>query len=148
MIVKNYMIKNINSVCDSDTIGYAIKLMQKSKMSVLPVVDEENNFMGSLYSSNLLKNILPEEYGYIESEILLYEVNQAANNLKEIKDKLVTDYMSKKSIAINDTDSMDHIAEVMLTNEESFLFVTNEAGKLRGYLTRAGLLYYLLKVGE
>lgn len=148
LYIKDFMIRNMTSVCDCDTLEYAIELMQKTQMTVLPVVDKKNIYLGSIYSRNLLKNILPEEYGYLESARLLHNVNQAANNLHEIRRKLVKDYMSKKVIALKDSDEMKHVAEIMLKNKESVLFITNEIGRLRGYINRGDLLYYLLKAGE
>ncbi|MDI3547412.1 MAG: hypothetical protein PWR10_1064 [Halanaerobiales bacterium] len=146
--VKKYMVRNLNSVCEDDTLDSAIRYMHKYEMTILPVVDSENRFLGTIYSRNILKNILPEEYGYLESHRLLYDVNQAAENLKEIKGKRVKDYMSTNTIAVRETDTMDNIADVMLNNKESYLYVINEADKLRGYITRADLLYYLLEVGK
>lgn len=148
LYIKDFMIRNMTSVSDCDTLEYAIELMQKAQMNVLPVVDNENIYLGSIYSRNLLKNILPEEYGYLESVRLLHNVNQAANNLHEIRRKLVKDYMSKKVIALKDSDEMKHVAEIMLKNKESVLFITNKIGRLRGYINRGDLLYYLLKAGE
>lgn len=148
MQIKNLMIRSMVSVCSYDTLEYTIELMQKSQMNVLPVVDDQNVYLGSIYSRNLLKNILPEEYGYLESARLLHNVNQAANNLYEIKNKVVEDYMLKKVTALKDTDEMKHVAEIMLKNKESVVFITNDRGRLRGYINRGDLLLYLLKVGE
>lgn len=148
MHIKNFMIRSMVSVCYYDTLEYTIELMQKTQMNVIPVVDDENMYLGSIYSRNLLKNILPEEYGYLESSRLLYDVNQAANNLHEIRTRSVEDYMSKKVSALRDSDDMKHVAEIMLKNKESIIFVTNDRGRLRGYINRGDLLLYLLKVGE
>ncbi len=146
--VKKYMMRTMNSVCTEDTIKDVIRAMYKVEMSVLPVVDEENRFLGTIYSKNILKNIIPEQYGLLESHRLLYEVNQAAENLDEIKHRKIEEYMSTNTIAVKESDKMDNIADIMLDNKESSLYVVNEDNKLRGYISRADLLYYLLEVGE
>ncbi|TDX48041.1 HPP family protein [Orenia marismortui] len=147
-IVRKYMMRTLNSVCEEDRIEDVIKAMYKVEMSVLPVVDSENRFMGTIYSKNILKNIIPEQYGILESHRLLYEVNQAAENLEEIKDRKVEEYMSTNTAAVRELDKMDNIADIMLDNKESYLYVVNDDNKLRGYISRADLLYYLLEVGE
>ncbi|PRX33559.1 CBS domain protein [Orenia metallireducens] len=146
--VRKYMMRTMNSVCEEDSIEDVIRVMNKIEMSVLPVVDDENKFLGTIYSRNLLKNIIPEQYGFLESHRLLYQVNQAAENLAEIKDRKVKEYMSTNTTAVKENDKMDNIADIMLDNKESYLYVVNDDNKLRGYISRADLLYYLLEVGE
>lgn len=145
-IVKDYMMRTLVSVCEDDTLEDAIRIMYKAEMSVLPVVNEENKFLGTIYSENILKNIIPEKYGFLDSNRLLYEINQAAENLEEIRDRVVQEYMSTRTSAVKEMDKIYKIADVMLDNKESILFVTNEQGNLRGYISRADLLHYLLDV--
>ena len=147
-IVKDYMMKTLNSVCADDTIEYVIKFMHKTEMTVFPVVDNENKFIGTLYSKNVLKNIIPEQYGFLESHRLLYEINQAADNMSEMRNRKVKEYMSTQTTAVKETDNMNNLANIMLANNEQYLFVTNENNKLRGYISRADLLYYLLHVSK
>lgn len=146
--VKQYMMRTLNSVSRDDTISHAIRFMHKTEMSVLPVVDDENKFLGTIYGNNILKNIIPERYGFLETHRILYEINESAENLEEIKDRQVSDYMSEKAVAVAENDRMDRIADIMLHNEESIVFVTNKGGNLRGYVSRADLLYYLLDVAK
>lgn len=144
--VKKYMMRTLVSVCEDDNLEDVIRLMYKTEMSVFPVVDHENKFLGTIYSENILKNIIPEKYGFLESNRLLFEVNQAAENLEEIKERKIKEYMSTRSNAVHEMDKMYKIADVMLDNKESILFVVNENNQLRGYISRADLLYYLLEV--
>ncbi|WP_027338762.1 CBS domain-containing protein, partial [Halonatronum saccharophilum] len=60
----------------------------------------------------------------------------------------VKDYMSKKVISVKEDESMDDMASIIIKNKESYLYVVNKEDKLRGYISRADLLYYLLEVGE
>lgn len=143
-IVKNYMMRSLTSVSYEDTIEDAIIYMHKTEMPILPVVDEENHFVGTIYSKNILKNIIPEQYGFINSQRILYDRNQAAENLSEIKDRKVEEYMITNTDTVLERDNMDKIADIMLNNKESYLFVTNDEGYLRGYISRGDLLYYLL----
>lgn len=146
MNVKKYMMRTLNSVCKDDTIDSVIRCMHKTEMSVLPVVDDKNKFLGTIYGNNVLRNIIPEEYGFVDSHQLLYEINQAAESLNEIKNRYVEDYMSKNTSFVKENDKMNNIADIMLNNKESIVFVTNKNGYLRGYISRADLLYYLLEV--
>ncbi|MGM0409816.1 MAG: CBS domain-containing protein [Bacillota bacterium] len=147
-IVKDYMLRSLNSVTEDDSIADTIRLMCKREMAVLPVVDDDNKFIGSIYSQNILKNILPEQYGFMDTHKILYEINQAAETLGEIKDRKVKDYMLSNTKTIKEKDSMDKVSNLMLKNEESYIFVINDKGDLRGYISRADLLLYLLNVSE
>lgn len=145
-IVKDYMYRTLVSVCQKDSIEEVIRIMYQAEMSVVPVVNEDNRFLGTIYSENILKNIIPEKYGFLDSNRLLFEINQAAETLAEIKNRQVKEYMSTRVSPVREMDKMYKIADIMLDNKESFLFVVNEKGNLRGYITRADLLYYLLDV--
>lgn len=143
-IVRDYMMRSMNSVSGDDLVEEVIKNMYKAELSVLPVVDNQNKFIGTIYSNNILKNIIPEQFGFIESHRIFYEVNQAVENLNEIRDDKVENYMSKNTDAVNENDDMNKIADIMLHNRESLLFVVNDEGYLRGYISRADLLHFLL----
>lgn len=143
-IVRDYMMRSMNSVSSDDLVEDVIRYMYKSELSVLPVVDNQNKFIGTIYSNNLLKNIIPEQFGFIESHRIFYEVNQAVENLDDIRDDRVENYMSKNTDAVNENDDMNKIADIMLHNKESLLFVVNDEGYLRGYISRADLLHFLL----
>lgn len=145
-IIKDYMTRTLISVCEDDHIDEAIRIMYQADIAVLPVVNEENRFLGTIYSDNIMKNIIPEKYGYLDSNRLLYEINQAADNLAEIRDREVKEYMSTRTSAVMENEKMYKVADIMLDNKESILFVVNERGNLRGYISRADLLYYLLDV--
>ncbi|MFO7815598.1 MAG: CBS domain-containing protein [Halanaerobiales bacterium] len=147
-IVKNYMMRSLNSVALDDTIENTIIYMHKTEMPILPVVDEENHFKGTIYSKNILKNIIPEQYGFMSSQKILYDRNQAAETLSEIKSRKVEEYMLTNTETVSEKDNMDKIAEIMLNNNESYLFVTNEMGYLRGYISRGDLLFYLLHTSD
>ena len=144
--VKNYMMRTLNSVSRDDSISHVINFMHKTEMSVLPVVDEENRFLGTIFGNNILKNIIPEQYGFLETHRILYEINQSAENLGEIKNRKVAEYMSKKVTPVYENDRMDKIADIMLHNKESIVFVVNENDNLRGYVSRGDLLFYFLDV--
>lgn len=146
--VKDYMIRTMNSVTTDDSIRKAIIFMYRAEQSVLPVVDHQNMFMGTIYSNNILKNIISESYGFIDSSRLFYEVNEAVENLKHVKDEKVEKYMAHNRDAVKENSDMKKIADIMLNNKESILFVTNDKGYLRGFIERSNLLHYLLDEAE
>ena len=147
-LVKDYMMRTLNSVSENDSIEFVIKFMCKREMAVLPVVDEHNKFLGTIYSQNILKNVMPEQYGFMDSHRMLYRINQAGEKLAEIKDRQVKEYMLNNVDPVKEKDNMDKITKVMLDNQESYIFVVNDNGNLRGYISRADLLCYLLEVSE
>lgn len=138
----------MNSVTPEDSIRKSIILMYRSEQSVLPVVDHQNQFVGTIYSNNILKNIIPESFGFLDSSRLFYEVNEAVENLKYIKDEKVEKYMSRNRDAVKESTDMKKIADIMLNNKESLLFVINDKGFLRGFIERSNLLHYLLDEAE
>lgn len=142
------MIGTMSSVTPKDSIKKAIVIMCRAEISVLPVVDHQNRFIGTIYSNNILKNIIPESFGFLDSSRIFYEVNEAVENLKSVKDETVNKYMSRNRDAVQEDGNMKKVADIMLNNQESLLFVVNEDGFLRGYIERSQLLHYLLDEAE
>ena len=147
-LVRDYMIGTMSSVTPKDSIRKAIIIMYRAEISVLPVVDHQNRFIGTIYSNNILKNIIPESFGFLDSSRIFYEVNEAVENLKSVKDETVNKYMSRNRDAVQEDGNMKKVADIMLNNQESLLFVVNEDGFLRGYIERSQLLHYLLDEAE
>lgn len=52
--------------------------------------------------------------------------------------------MAHNRDAVTEDSEMKKVADIMLNNKESLLFVTNEKGFLRGFIERSNLLHYLL----
>ncbi len=147
-LVRDYMIGTMSSVTPDDSIKKTIVIMYRAELSVLPVVDHQNRFIGTIYSNNILKNIIPESFGFLDSSRIFYEVNEAVENLKSVKDETVDKYMLRNRDAVQENANMKKVADIMLNNKESLLFVVNEKGYLRGYIERSHLLHYLLDEAE
>ena len=146
--VKNYMMRTLNSICADEPIEKAIKIMHKTEMTVFPVVDHQNRFLGSIYSKHILNNIIPEKYGFLHNHDLLHRITEASDNMKMIKTRKVEEYMTREITTIKESDRMDDLAHIMIGNDQQYLFVTSKNNKLRGYISRADLLYYLLEVAR
>ncbi len=143
-LVKDYMMRTLNSVHWDDTIAHVIEFMHKTEMTVFPVVDDGNTLLGSFCTRNILKNVIPEEFGLMIGNMLLHGEDLAVENMKELKDKKVHTFMSKTSEVVREFDYMDSMSDVMLKSEEQYVFVVNDENKLRGYISQADLLFYLL----
>lgn len=146
--VKNYMMRTLSSVHYEDTIAFVIEFMHKLEMTVFPVVDNENNFVGTFRTSTILKNIIPEQYGMIDTQMYLHDFDLAVENMNDLMQKKVESFMTYNVDTVKESDKMDLIANIMLKNEEQYVFVVNDNNKLRGYISRADLLYYLLLTAQ
>lgn len=121
-LVRDYMIGTMSSVTLSDSIKKAI-IMYRAELSVLPVVDYHNRFVGTIYSNNISKNIIPESFGVLDSSKLFYEVNEELENLKSVKNENLSRYMVSNKNMIKENEEMKKVADIMLNNKESLLFV-------------------------
>ena len=71
--VKDYMVRTMNSITPDDSIRKAIIIMYRSEQSVLPVVDHQNLFVGTIYSNNILKNIPLSQTRFVEIVSFLFD---------------------------------------------------------------------------
>lgn len=91
--VKDYMTYNVETLCVNSTLNDALRLFQKRKTNILPVVDQTEQIIGALTLSALLKtlqqkvsideSIMPY---IIENVITIYE-NDSLYNVRKILQK-------------------------------------------------------------
>ena len=120
LTVKNYMIKNVPYVKESTPIDKVVEKMERSRISGLPVVNDEMEVIGFLSQSRCIENFIHHVYH-----------SEAAST--------VADVMRKDPFTIEDTDTIYQTVE-NLRNTAFTAFIVTRNNKLVGAITRTNVL--------
>jgi CBS domain-containing protein len=112
--VAQVMIANVLVVHAGDSIDDAVRLIVDSRITGVPVVDDEHHILGIVAESDVLGK----------------------------PGRTVADVMTRDVVTIEETTTLDSAAETMLTRRIRRLPVIRE-GRLVGILTRADLLRHV-----
>ncbi len=140
MKVRDFLRRELTSLERSTTVSQAIKLLENSGLSSLPVVDEEGKVVGVLSERDLIRALLPGYMDMLHSASFLPSLDQLARRLREIGDQPTERYMTKEVVAVTPDDSDLHVADLMLRKGLKQIPVVDAQGRLIGVVRRIDLL--------
>ena len=120
LVVRDYMIKNVPYVKKATPIKKVVELMEKSRISGLPVVNDQLEVIGFLSQSRCIENFVHHVYH------------------SEVTDT-VEDIMRTDPFTIKDTDTIYQTVE-NLRNTAFNAFIVTSDDKLVGAITRTNVL--------
>jgi predicted transcriptional regulator len=120
LVVKDYMIKKTPSVKTTTPMASIVNLLEKSRISGLPVVNDQNEVIGFLSESRCIENFAHNIYHASVTD-------------------LVENVMRKDPFTIKDTDTIYETIE-NLRNTAFNAFIVTRNNKLVGAITRTNVL--------
>ena len=120
LLVEDYMIKKVPYVKKTTPINTVVALMEKSRISGLPVVNDDQEVIGFLSQSRCIENFIQHVYHSEATET-------------------VEDVMRPDPFTIKDTDTIYQTIE-NLRNTAFNAFMVTRDNKLVGAITRTNVL--------
>ena len=129
---KNYIIANVAN------------LLIKEKIGGLPVVDEENKVVGIISETDIMKKEShvdsPRMLNFIQGIIFLDDMKKFEDEMRAIAAYKVEDLMSKDIITVNENDTFDYVANVMINKCINRVPVVDENNFLKGIICRYDII--------
>ncbi|AKL96782.1 CBS domain-containing protein [Clostridium aceticum] len=118
MLAKDIMTKEVITVKKEDTVEDVIKLLLEHNISGVPVVNEENNVVGMITEGDLIyrsKELhIPAYFTLLDSYIFLENPKTLEVQIKKMAGYLVKDVMTEKVIVVDQEETMEEIATIMV----------------------------------
>lgn len=140
MRVRDFVRRDLTAVERDTPVERAIKLLENSGLSSLPVVDEEGKVVGIISERDIIRALLPDYVDMLRSVSFLPSLDRLAKKLGEIGDHPVEQYMTKEVVSVRLEDTDIHVADLMLRKGLKQLPVVDEQGRLVGVVRRVDLL--------
>jgi len=145
--IKDIMLKNTTSVLPDCHLGEVIDIMAIQRINGIPIVDEEQKVIGFISQHDIIKELLPNYLGIINSNSFITEFIQLSKKLKEYANYKVERFMKKNIITINEDDNEVMAADLLIRNKIHHLPVVRN-GYLVGIVTMRDLLKAMIEEEE
>jgi len=141
------MLKNTTSVLPDCHLGEVIDIMAIHRINGIPIVDEGQKVIGFISQHDIIKELLPNYLGIINSNSFITEFIQLSKKMKEYANYKVEGFMKKNIITINEDDNEVMAADLLIRNKIHHLPVVRN-GYLVGIVTMRDLLKAMIEEEE
>ena len=141
---KDIMTTDVIVANKNDIIANVANLLIKEKIGGLPVVDEENKVVGIISETDIMKKEShvdsPRMLNFIQGIIFLDDMKKFEDEMRAIAAYMVEDLMSKDIITVNENDTFDYVANVMINKSINRVPVVDENNFLKGIICRYDII--------
>ena len=141
---KDIMTTDVIVANKNDIIANVANLLIKEKIGGLPVVDEENKVVGIISETDIMKKEShvdsPRMLNFIQGIIFLDDMKKFEDEMRAIAAYKVEDLMSKDIITVNENDTFDYVANVMINKSINRVPVVHENNFLKGIICRYDII--------
>ena len=141
---KDIMTTDVIVANKNDIIANVANLLIKEKIGGLPVVDEENKVVGIISETDIMKKEShvdsPRMLNFIQGIIFLDDMKKFEDEMSAIAAYKVEDLMSKDIITVNENDTFDYVANVMINKSINRVPVVDENNFLKGIICRYDII--------
>ncbi len=147
---KDFMTKKVIAVRDNETIKELFKLLDRSGILGVPVVDEKRHVVGIVTESDLIRHFTtletPHSVNLLGGVVYLEDVTEFNKHLKEHCAEFVKDLMTAPVITVDEKTTLLDVINLMSEKDLSRLPVVNKKRELTGIITRQDVVHQLAKV--
>lgn len=139
MKVKDLVYRDISAVRNTDAFGRVIKIMRRTRQNIIFVVDNHNEYIGSISISDLIAAALPNYMKSLNSTAYLPALEVLTNNLYEMINNPIADYITPDLPVLDPEDNLEHAADLMNRSNRTVLPVL-DSNRLIGRLNKIDIL--------
>ena len=137
---KDIMTTDVIVANKNDIIANVANLLIKEKIGGLPVVDEENKVVGIISETDIMKKESHVDSPRMLNFIFLDDMKKFEDEMRAIAAYKVEDLMSKDIITVNENDTFDYVANVMINKSINRVPVVDENNFLKGIICRYDII--------
>lgn len=141
---KDIMTTDVIVANKNDIIANVANLLIKEKIGGLPVVDEENKVVGIISETDIIKKEShidsPKMLNFLQGIIFLNDMKKFEDELRAIAAYKVEDLMSKDIVTVNEYDTFDYVANIMINKSINRVPVVDKNNFLKGIICRYDII--------
>lgn len=143
-VAKDIMTTDVIVAKKDDSIASVAKLLIQEKIGGLPVVDSNNRVVGIISETDILKKekyIEPPQFiNILQGIIFLDDPKKIEQDIKRVAAYKVEDLMSTDIVKVDEDDSFDDIANIMIRKSINRVPVVDKDNTLKGIICRYDII--------
>ncbi len=129
MRIGDVMDRDLTSITQDRTIGEAIEILARHRLTGIPVVDDDLRVVGFISEKDIVKAALPGYFDYLQDTSFIPDFGQFQSKLRQISRHEVSRYMTDDVDLFEEDDSDFTVAMTLV-----------EHGYIRGPVVKNGIL--------
>jgi CBS domain-containing protein len=148
LVVKDIMTKNVITINKNATVYELSKLFLENKISGVPVVDDNNNLVGIATDADIIihESNLPLPLSFSHAFLQKYE--SYAKSTKEYLKTKVENIMTSRLKIVYEDNTITKAVNIMINNDINRIPVVDKNNRLKGIITRADIIKFMIKNTE
>lgn len=148
ILASEVMNKNVISIFSNAKLKDAISLIIEKNINSLPVVNQNNNLLGLLSKTDLIKLLhtnIESLYHIInayqkDSNLTLSDLMNELSFIKNLEEKEVKDIMKTFVFSAKENSTIENVSKEMYKNRIHQVYIVNNEGVLVGLISSMDLL--------
>jgi len=145
VMAEDIMCKDYNSVKADDYLSKALDMMEKCGKSILPVVDAENNLVGKVDATEVLKGFVPEYLLMMDNLKFVSSFEMFDKFFKEEGVRFVKDFMLPAGAVISPETPLIQFTVTLAKRDSDMIFVADADNKLCGVISIDDIIHKILR---
>jgi CBS-domain-containing membrane protein len=143
---RDIMTRDVVSVKPEDTLENVVGVMSAKRISGVPVLDPAGKVLGIISEKDIVSRLLGDDSGNLMS--LVSGCIRAEGCLcRTLRSLTAKEIMTSPVVTVRETASLAEIAELLAGRKVNRLPVTDQEGRLLGFLTRNDIVNATLRGG-
>jgi len=136
MLVKDFMIKDVYVMNETESLKSLLELFVEKKIGGVPVVDENNRLKGIISDGDVLRTLKPKTYtSYYAFYIEELDETIVANANKPLKK-----VMHKKVVTLDENDDLETALKLLASHHFKKIPVINQNKEVVGIVSRGDMI--------
>lgn len=144
MNVRDVFCQDLSSVSGHMTIKTVIRLMLLTRNPAMPIVNQDNQYVGCIEISDIIDACIPTYMKSFARTGFLPDIDTFYQNLSNLQDKQVVEYMPKDYPRLRPEDKIHFAADLLEKTKRQVIPVVEE-DRLLGTLSRLEIISAILK---
>jgi mannitol/fructose-specific phosphotransferase system IIA component (Ntr-type)/predicted transcriptional regulator len=145
VMAEDIMCKDFPKVKADDYLSKALDIMETRGQSILPVVDVENNFVGKIDATEVLKGFVPEYLLMMDNLKFISSFEMFDKFFKEEGVRFVKDFMISTQAMIAPNTPLIQFTVTLAKREADMIFVVDDENKLCGVISIKDIIHKILR---
>jgi len=145
VMAEDIMCKDFHAVKADDYLSKALDIMETCGQSILPVVDAENNLVGKVDATEVLKGFVPEYLLMMDNLKFVSSFEMFDKFFKEEGVRFVKDFMLSPGATISSETPLIQFTVTLAKRDSDMIFVVDADNKLRGVISINDIIHKILR---
>ena len=145
ILADDIMSKDFHTVKADDYLSKALDIMEKCGQSILPVVDSENNLVGKVDATEVLKGFVPEYLLMMDNLKFVSSFEMFDKFFKEEGVRFVKDFMRPPGTLIPLETPLIQFTVTLAKRDSDMIFVVDADNKLCGIISINDIIHKILR---